>query len=252
MEWEDADDLGLPPLLLGEEGGREGGEDEEEDEEDEEDEEEDEDLRNFLDGDDDGGLVITFERDEKKKKRDADKANQEKQELATRRTRKELWRDFRIHTAHLALLTHRAHLLSHHASHPSLLPAAAALLPPALRRSLRRGPSLSALARLSTWFSDTYTQLPDSTLTEEEGREGACSPQQLLEVEGGREGGGAELVQVLLATLRGVGVKARLVVPLSPRSYHQPPYLVRRRREAKGRKGVAAKGRKGVAAIDLT
>jgi len=249
MEWEDADDLGLPPLPLFEEGGKEGGEDEENDEEDED--EGDEALRRFLDSNDDGGLVVTFEKDEKEKERDTDKANQKKHGLASRRTRKELWRDFRIHTAHLALLTHRAHLLSHSASHPSLLSAAAALVPSALRRSLRRGPSVSALARLLLWFNATYTQLPDSTLTEEEGREGSCSPRQLLEVVSMREGGGAELIQVLVATLRGVGVRARFVSPLCPRSYHHPPYLIRRRREAKGGKGGKG-GKEGGWAIDLT
>jgi len=82
-----------------------------------------------------------------------------------------------IHTADLALLPQRTRLLSTHASHPSLLAAATAALPPALHHGLSQGPTLLGLQRLSHWSQVTFTQLFHALRREEGGKEGASLPE---------------------------------------------------------------------------
>ena len=66
-------------------------------------------------------------------------------------------------------------------------------------------------------------------MDESEGKEGS-PPARLLRVLEQRAGSGHELVQAFAATCRALGLPARYVCPLDPRSYQNPPYLKLRKK----------------------
>lgn len=95
--------------------------------------------------------------------------------------------------------------------------------------------TLSAIGSVIAWISASFRLIDDSMLTEDEGRDGASHPSELLNVICNRAGSANQLNQILLAFLLALGMQVRYIATVDPPS-SRPGAHAWIKKEARARK----------------